>query len=43
MAALAEALVCRTGLASGTVLATATDWYDIDATAGDSTLTLERL
>jgi hypothetical protein len=37
--------VRRTGLAAGTVLATttATDRYDIDATAGVSTLKLERL
>jgi hypothetical protein len=37
--------VRRTGLAAGTVLATTTaaDRYDVDATAGVSTLTLERL
>lgn len=37
--------VRRTGLAAGTVLATATaaDRYDVDATAGVSTLTLRRL
>jgi hypothetical protein len=36
--------VRRTGLAAGTVLSTASDphRYDIDATAGVSTLTLER-
>ena len=37
--------VRRTGLAAATVLATATDpdRYDVDATAGVSTLTLQRL
>lgn len=37
--------VRRTGLAAGTVIATviATDRYDVEATAGVSTLTLERL
>ena len=37
--------VRRTGLAGGTVLstATATDRYDVDATAGVSTLVLDRI